>query len=106
MGVLLDACIRGSDSNARLVWAAETFLETQGIGQWMDLPVWVSDRESPDLATIDVHRAVAAGLTFRTIDATVADTLAWDRTRPADHTWGAGLTAEREAAALAAMATG
>jgi len=102
MGALLESCLRASGSDARLVWADETFLESQNIGQWMDLPVWVSDRESPGFATIDITRPIAAGLRFRPIDTTVADTLTWSRTRPTDHEWRAGLTPEREQTALTA----
>jgi len=42
-------------------------------------------------------------LKFRPVEETVRDTLAWAQTRPADHTWRAGLTAEREAEVLAAL---
>ena len=45
-------------------------------------------------------RALDAGLTFRPVDETISDTLAWLATRPVDHTWRAGLSAEREAELL------
>jgi len=41
-------------------------------------------------------------LTFRPLGQTVADTLAWSQTLPADHAWRAGLTPEREAELLQA----
>jgi 2'-hydroxyisoflavone reductase len=43
---------------------------------------------------------VSAGLTYRPLDVTVHDTLEWDKSRPADHAWRAGITAEREAELL------
>jgi 2'-hydroxyisoflavone reductase len=49
---------------------------------------------------VPIDRARAAGLTFRPLARTVVDTLEWARTRPADHTWKAGLSVEREAALL------
>jgi 2'-hydroxyisoflavone reductase len=36
------------------------------------------------MARADISRALAAGLTFRPLDQTIADTLAWDRTVPGD----------------------
>lgn len=52
---------------------------------------------------MDVSKAINAGLKFRPLEETVRDTLAWAQTRPADHEWRAGLTAEREAQVLAAL---
>jgi len=49
-------------------------------------------------------RALAAGMVNRSIEQTVADTLAWDRTRPDRSTMAPGtLSAAREAEALAAL---
>ena len=36
------------------------------------------------------------GLTFRSLEITVRDTLEWDRDRPSDETMKAGLPRERE----------
>ncbi|MFN8424397.1 MAG: hypothetical protein U0470_13825 [Anaerolineae bacterium] len=48
-------------------------------------------------------RAVAAGLTFRPLAQTIADTLAWHRGRPSGTDLAAGLSADREAALLATI---
>ena len=55
---------------------------------------------------MDTRRAVAAGLRTRPLAQTVADTLAWYRALPpAQQVFDkAGLTPEREAQALAALA--
>jgi 2'-hydroxyisoflavone reductase len=50
---------------------------------------------------VDVSRAVVAGLTFRSIDEVVRDTLAWDRTRR-DQPLRGPLAPDKEAAVLAA----
>jgi len=50
----------------------------------------------------DSSKAMAAGLTFRSVPDTVRDTLAWDATRPADTQRRAGLKPEREAELLQA----
>jgi 2'-hydroxyisoflavone reductase len=50
-----------------------------------------------------VAQAIEAGLTFRPIEETAADTLEWDRTRK--DTQPVGLTPEREAELIAAWAS-
>jgi len=51
------------------------------------------------MARADISRAVEAGLRFRPLEETVADTLAWDRTVPGDRPT---LSPEREREILAA----
>jgi hypothetical protein len=46
--------------------------------------------------------AIAIGLKLHSIEETIRDTLAWARTRPADHTWRAGMKIKREAELLRA----
>jgi hypothetical protein len=57
--------------------------------------------DEPNAHLFDTSHAVANGLTFRTLEATVADTLAWDRAREVP-TLSAGLAPQREAELLAA----
>jgi 2'-hydroxyisoflavone reductase len=104
---LLETCRDVSGSETRFVWADSAFLEAQGIGAWMDMPCWIpAEGEYAGFGSRNVDKAVAAGLTFRPLADTVRDTLTWydelgDEQR--ERTTGrAGLTAEREAAALAA----
>jgi len=66
-------------------------------------PLVVPDEPSGHL--FDTSRAVAAGLTFRTLSDTVRDTLAWDRERGVE-TLGAGLSADRERDLLEALDAG
>ena len=49
---------------------------------------------------------LAAGLTFRPLAETVQDTLAWDKTRPADAPLKVGLSREREQELLAKYSRG
>jgi 2'-hydroxyisoflavone reductase len=67
----------------------------------MPLQVPEGDPEMRGFASVSVARALAKGLRFRPLAETVADTLAWSRTRPADHEWKAGLTLEEERGLLA-----
>ena len=55
---------------AELVWMDEKFLLANDVGPWMEIPLWVTSADA-GLAALDVSRAVAAGLTFRS----VADTI-------------------------------
>lgn len=92
-------------SDAKFVFTTNSFLEQQGISAWSDLPAWVpGSGETAGFARVSNARAIAAGLTFRPLEATAADTLAWFNTLPDDRRakLRAGLTPERESAALAA----
>jgi 2'-hydroxyisoflavone reductase len=106
MGELLDTCNRVGGAGAEIRWVDETFLLEQRVGVWMELPLWVP-REDEWFQQADVSRAIAAGLRFRPLEETVADTLAWARESGAElvtsgHTGKAGMAPEREAALLAA----
>ncbi len=91
-------------SDARLTWVPTDFLEKEKVQAWTDLPVWVpADADSVGFARRDIGRALRAGLTFRPLATTAADTLAWFREQPAARQARpkTGLTPEREAEVLA-----
>jgi 2'-hydroxyisoflavone reductase len=90
-------------SDARLTWVRTAFLDAHKVSAWSDLPVWVPGQgDSAGFARRDIRKALAAGLTFRPLATTAADTLAWFKTLPADRQakLRAGLAAEREQALL------
>jgi 2'-hydroxyisoflavone reductase len=108
-GDVLEACREASDEDAELVWVPDDFLVAREVGEWMELPLWVAEGgEYERFHDWDASRAVAAGLAFRPVRETVADTLAWARTRDAPGpgtaamggTEGVGLVREREAELL------
>jgi 2'-hydroxyisoflavone reductase len=71
----------------------------------MDLPAWVPGQGlTAGFARVSNARAVKAGLTFRPVGVTAADTLAWFNAQPEARRakLRAGLSADREAAALKA----
>ncbi|MFN2388577.1 MAG: SDR family oxidoreductase [Actinomycetota bacterium] len=104
MEELLQAIVRATNSRAELVWASDEFLIRGGVEPWSDLPLWLAARHQPAIAgffSIDISRARAAGLTTRSVDDTVRDTLGWAASAdPVDHDdpepGGAGLTRDRE----------
>jgi 2'-hydroxyisoflavone reductase len=108
MGELLETCRAVSGSDAELVWMPDAFLLEQGVGPWMELPLWLEPADAGFLQ-VDVSRAVALGLRYRPLEETIADTLAWARADGAPGALAsgmdigeAGLRPEREAELLAA----
>lgn len=104
MGKLLEVSKQVSGSAADFKWASVEFLNQNKVEAWSDMPAWIpDDEEGVGFARIDISKAIHAGLTFRPLEETVRDTLEWAKTRPTDHEWRAGLTAEREAEVLALL---
>jgi len=102
-GFLQDVA-RGVGVKPSLVWVPTKFLDAEKVEAWSDMPVWVpAEGDSAGFARRSIARALAAGLTFRPVPTTAADTLAWFKTQPADRQakLRAGLTPDREAAVLA-----
>jgi len=75
----------------------DDFLVAHGVGEWIELPLWIHDPEEAGMLDAIVTRAVEAGLTFRPLEDTVRDTL--DHAEPVEDV---GLTPEREAELLVA----
>lgn len=88
---LVESATRVTGSDATPVWTDPDWLAGQGVGQWMELPLWVHDADSVGIHRADVSRAVDAGLTFRPLDDVVRGTL-----EQAATTDDAGLARERE----------
>jgi 2'-hydroxyisoflavone reductase len=87
----------GSDAN--VVWVEEQKVIDAGIEGWSELPLWLPGDDYAGMAQADTRRALDAGLTFRPLEETVVDTLAWDRTVEGDRPT---LTREKERVALGA----
>jgi 2'-hydroxyisoflavone reductase len=93
----------------RLTWVPADFLEAHDVSPWTDLPVWVPGQgESGGFARRRTDRALRAGLTFRPLTTTAADTLAWFRQQPEARQAKpkTGLTPAREAEVLSAWKLG
>jgi 2'-hydroxyisoflavone reductase len=91
---LLTTCRDVSGSGAELTWVSRGFLEEHGVEPWGELPLWIP--EYPGFNLFDASRAFAAGLTTRTTEETVGDTLSWDRERERSWPMAAGLAPDRE----------
>jgi len=102
-----DLLVRTATAIARdadLRWTPADLLEANQVRPWSDLPVWVPGHgETAGFARRGIARAVQAGLTFRPIETTAVDTLAWFRAQAPERQAAlrAGLAADREADVLA-----
>ena len=105
MGRMLDEIQRGIGSRAELVEASAAFLRENKVSPWADLPVWVPGQgETAGFHRRSNARALAAGLTFRPVSTTAADTLAWWNAQDEKRrVLRAGLKPEREAELLAKL---
>jgi 2'-hydroxyisoflavone reductase len=90
-GELLEACVRATASDARLVWVPSDWLLEKGVGEWMELPLWLASPEYAFMHRVRNDRAVAAGLTFRPLEETARGAL-----EEARLTAEAGMKPERE----------
>jgi 2'-hydroxyisoflavone reductase len=88
---LVESCLRVIGADSRPVWVAGDWLAERGVGEWMELPMWLHDSQLVGMFRADVSRALAAGLKFRPLDDTVRGTL-----ELAETTDDAGLKPERE----------
>jgi 2'-hydroxyisoflavone reductase len=102
MGGMLDSCRAAIDSEAHFTWVDDAFLVEQGVGAWIEMPLWIpAGPEVEGFSRVDVSKAIDAGLVFRPLADTARDTLEWLQTRPEDYVWRAGMEREKEARLLA-----
>ncbi len=105
IGEMLESMRSLAEQPVSFTYADADFLAEMGVQPWSHMPVWVPARgEMAGFSRVSVDRALAAGLTFRPIEQTAADTLAWFRTLPAQRQaqMRAGISPQREAEVLAA----
>jgi 2'-hydroxyisoflavone reductase len=98
--LLFETCNRVAGADAELVWVDPEFLVEHEVGEWMELPLWLSDPGYVGMLSIDPARALAAGLAPRPLEQTVRDTLEWVAAGEAPTETGAGLAREKERSVL------
>lgn len=111
IGAVLEACREATGSDATFTWVDADFLAQQGVGPWMNMPVWIPPREGMrGFHRRSVERARKAGLETRPAQDTARDTLDWfDGYAEQRDGWAympgenaPGISREREAEVLAA----
>jgi 2'-hydroxyisoflavone reductase len=104
MGELVSASVQASpQAGTTVTWVPEDFLAAHWKTEELDLPPWAPSKgefASASLTATDAARKT--GLRIRPLAQTVADTLAWFKTLPADRQakLRAGLDAQKEAETL------
>ena len=102
---LLYGCKAVTGGDATFTWVPADFLAEHEIQPWAQLPVWIPPTEGyAGFHTVNIDKAIAAGLQSRPLADTVRDTLDWFHQWPPeeDFPWRDCITAEREAEVLAA----
>ena len=108
MKEMLSGMATALQAKAQFVWVPTTFLETEKVSPWSDMPVWLPGQgDSAGFARRDIRRALKAGLTFRRLSTTTLDTLDWFKQQPAERQekLRTGIAAEREKEVLAKWAS-
>ncbi len=96
---LLESARAAIGSDVSFVWTDSQRIRAADVQPWMELPLWLPDAGFAGMMRADVQPAGNAGLTFRPLEETIADTLAWDRTVPGERPT---LSEEKEREILAA----
>lgn len=102
-GDLIESCRMATGSTAQIEWVDESWLASQGVVEWTELPLW---RTLPTAWQMSAARAYDSGLRCRPLRETVFDTWGWlcgggrliAHERFAEH----GISPAREAHLLAA----
>ena len=105
-GKLIAACAEITGLASRARWAPPEFLQQQHIAPWSDLPAWFGPDQKFAALTSNA-RARAAGLHTRSLHTSLTELYAWWQTQSAEERANsrAGLSGEREQAALVALNT-
>ena len=100
MGGFLEEIKRVTSSDAKFVWVSEDFLRAESIEPWSDMPLYLyeSDPGSNGFLSVNVDKAIAAGLRTRPIGETILDTYNWRK--DIDRPLSSGIDRERESNAL------
>jgi 2'-hydroxyisoflavone reductase len=96
---LLEEAQAISGSDATFTWVDEKFLLEGNVAAWGEMPLWLPEEAVPHLKGfmfVNSDKAAAAGLTYRQLYDTVADTLLWYRTNRADEPLKAGIDRDKE----------
>lgn len=100
---MLADCAEAVEAEVEFTWVEEDFLLEAGVQPWTDLPLWLPEAHN-GLLSIDIERALEAGLEFRPLKDTARDTFAWDQERGARIHRGPAIDPARELALLQAYA--
>ncbi|MBZ0277411.1 MAG: SDR family oxidoreductase [Anaerolineae bacterium] len=98
IGQLLETCREISGSDTTFTWVPDDFLLEHDVTPFVELPLWVPKTYN-GFQSINIQKALDAGLRFRPLEDTVRDTLAWNARRTGDAAGlklNAGMLQDRE----------
>ncbi|CAN5157332.1 SDR family oxidoreductase [soil metagenome] len=105
MSKLLNDCKTAAGSDAHFVWVSDENLLQHNVTPWAEMPCWIpANSEASGMAERNNSKGVKAGLKFRPLLETVADTLAWWHREKNGCDLKAGMSKEREEKILKATA--
>lgn len=98
---VIEASVEVTGASVNPVYVSSEFLLEQGVGPWMELPLWLPE-EHINTSRVSARKAVDSGMELMPLPEVVRSTLDWFNNEPA-RDWPAGLSPEKEAALLAAV---
>lgn len=96
MEEVVQACKHLNPDGVTCTWVSEEFLVTNGVGEWMELPLWIQSDSLVGMFALDNTKAFANGLTTRPLIEIVGDTFSWDQSRSSTAPRAAGMDPVRE----------
>lgn len=100
MEQFLDECKSVLKSDANFIWVDEKFLLGHQVKGWSELPLWVPDSMNmKGFLSVDIQKALQAGLKFRPLWKTIRDTREWEEKRETAER-KAGMNPEKEEGVL------
>ncbi|HMG74152.1 MAG TPA: SDR family oxidoreductase [Pyrinomonadaceae bacterium] len=99
MAKVLEECKLVSGSDASFTWVSEEFLMQEKVVPWSEMPLWMPEQGAPHLKGfmfINCVKSVGAGLSFRPLNDTIKDTLAWFEANRVDEELSAGIDRDKE----------
>lgn len=96
MEEVVQACKQLNPHGVTCTWVPEEFLVANGVGEWMELPLWIQSDSLVGMFALDNAKAFANGLTTRPLIEIVRDTLDWNQSRSSTTPRAAGMDPVRE----------
>ena len=97
MNGTLEECKVASNSDASFTWVDDEFLIEEKVAPWSEMPFWMPQSAALEgFMFVNCDKAVAAGLTFRPLNDSVRDILAWRDADPSSGELKAGIDIDRE----------
>ncbi|MZQ87235.1 NAD-dependent epimerase/dehydratase family protein [Paenibacillus sp. 5J-6] len=96
MEEVIQACQQLNPHGVTCTWVPEEFLVANGVGEWIELPLWIQSDSLVGMFALDNTKAFGTGLTTRPLIEIVRDTLSWDQSRSSTTPRAAGMDPVRE----------